>query len=155
MTNEILWKDSAKRHIKDVFVSSLRSQVDSRKMKRNGIIIAEALARYMYNFSDKVIEIPTNNWMHLSYLHILWLNIPSSFYCVINLDYILQGFTKRYASFQGSIGKLASLFCSVKRNASADLLWFKDGSVFVWNHLFTLQKLWGTYYMDLLSIVTI
>uniref|UniRef100_G3P1Q2 Nicalin n=1 Tax=Gasterosteus aculeatus TaxID=69293 RepID=G3P1Q2_GASAC len=29
------------------------SQVDSRKMKRNGIIIAEALARYMYNFSDK------------------------------------------------------------------------------------------------------
>ncbi|XP_062419934.1 nicalin-1-like [Pungitius pungitius] len=29
------------------------SQVDARKMKRNGIIIAEALARYMYNFSDK------------------------------------------------------------------------------------------------------
>ncbi|XP_033483423.2 BOS complex subunit ncln [Epinephelus lanceolatus] len=29
------------------------SQVDFRKMKRNGIIIAEALARYMYNLSDK------------------------------------------------------------------------------------------------------
>ncbi|XP_051271518.1 nicalin-1-like [Dicentrarchus labrax] len=29
------------------------SQVDFRKLKRNGIIIAEALARYMYNLSDK------------------------------------------------------------------------------------------------------
>ncbi|XP_035008058.1 nicalin-1-like [Hippoglossus stenolepis] len=29
------------------------SQVDFRKMKRNGIIIAEALAQYMYNLSDK------------------------------------------------------------------------------------------------------
>ncbi|XP_077385974.1 BOS complex subunit ncln-like isoform X4 [Festucalex cinctus] len=29
------------------------SQVDLRKIKRNGIIIAEALARHMYNFSDK------------------------------------------------------------------------------------------------------
>nr|XP_046241283.1 nicalin-1-like [Scatophagus argus] len=29
------------------------SQVDFRKMKRNGIIIAETLARYMYNLSDK------------------------------------------------------------------------------------------------------
>uniref|UniRef100_A0A8C4GEG0 BOS complex subunit NCLN n=1 Tax=Dicentrarchus labrax TaxID=13489 RepID=A0A8C4GEG0_DICLA len=32
------------------------SQVDFRKLKRNGIIIAEALARYMYNLSDKVIK---------------------------------------------------------------------------------------------------
>ncbi|KAM6947948.1 BOS complex subunit ncln [Lycodopsis pacificus] len=30
------------------------SQVDYRKMKRNGLIIAEALARYMYNLSDKI-----------------------------------------------------------------------------------------------------
>ncbi|XP_034389306.1 nicalin-1 [Cyclopterus lumpus] len=30
------------------------SQVDFRKMKRNGVIIAEALARYMYNISDEV-----------------------------------------------------------------------------------------------------
>uniref|UniRef100_A0AAQ5YH50 BOS complex subunit NCLN n=1 Tax=Amphiprion ocellaris TaxID=80972 RepID=A0AAQ5YH50_AMPOC len=30
------------------------SQVDFRKLKRNGIIIAEALAWYMYNLSDKV-----------------------------------------------------------------------------------------------------
>ncbi|XP_035518269.1 nicalin-1 [Morone saxatilis] len=29
------------------------SQVDFRKLKRNGLIIAEALARYMYNLSDK------------------------------------------------------------------------------------------------------
>ncbi|XP_071402787.1 BOS complex subunit NCLN [Centroberyx affinis] len=29
------------------------SQVDFRKLKRNGIIIAESLARYMYNLSDK------------------------------------------------------------------------------------------------------
>ncbi|XP_013765810.1 nicalin-1 [Pundamilia nyererei] len=29
------------------------SKVDFRKLKRNGIIIAEALARYMYNLSDK------------------------------------------------------------------------------------------------------
>ncbi|KAM3622057.1 uncharacterized protein V6R79_019858 [Siganus canaliculatus] len=29
------------------------SQVDFRKMKRNGVIIAETLARYMYNLSDK------------------------------------------------------------------------------------------------------
>ncbi|XP_069571505.1 BOS complex subunit ncln [Brachyistius frenatus] len=29
------------------------SQVDFRKLKRNGIIIAEALGRYMYNLSDK------------------------------------------------------------------------------------------------------
>ncbi|KAI3370317.1 hypothetical protein L3Q82_025090, partial [Scortum barcoo] len=29
------------------------SQVDFRKLKRNGIIIAETLARYMYNLSDK------------------------------------------------------------------------------------------------------
>uniref|UniRef100_A0A668U6P4 BOS complex subunit NCLN n=1 Tax=Oreochromis aureus TaxID=47969 RepID=A0A668U6P4_OREAU len=32
------------------------SKVDFRKLKRNGIIIAEALARYMYNLSDKVTE---------------------------------------------------------------------------------------------------
>lgn len=30
--------------------------MDFRKLKRNGIIIAEALARYMYNLSDKVTE---------------------------------------------------------------------------------------------------
>uniref|UniRef100_A0A672HBZ8 BOS complex subunit NCLN n=1 Tax=Salarias fasciatus TaxID=181472 RepID=A0A672HBZ8_SALFA len=29
------------------------SQVDFRRLKRNGIIVAEALARYMYNLSDK------------------------------------------------------------------------------------------------------
>ncbi|XP_037535127.1 nicalin-1-like [Nematolebias whitei] len=29
------------------------SQVDFRKLKRNGLIVAEALARYMYNLSDK------------------------------------------------------------------------------------------------------
>uniref|UniRef100_A0A671TTX7 BOS complex subunit NCLN n=1 Tax=Sparus aurata TaxID=8175 RepID=A0A671TTX7_SPAAU len=29
------------------------SQVDFRKLKRNGVVIAEALARYMYNLSDK------------------------------------------------------------------------------------------------------
>uniref|UniRef100_H3C2U5 Nicalin n=1 Tax=Tetraodon nigroviridis TaxID=99883 RepID=H3C2U5_TETNG len=29
------------------------SQVDLRKLKRNGIVVAEALARYMYNLSDK------------------------------------------------------------------------------------------------------
>uniref|UniRef100_A0A3Q4BBY7 BOS complex subunit NCLN n=1 Tax=Mola mola TaxID=94237 RepID=A0A3Q4BBY7_MOLML len=29
------------------------SQVDLRKLKRNGVIVAEALARYMYNLSDK------------------------------------------------------------------------------------------------------
>ncbi|TWW61710.1 nicalin-1-like isoform X1 [Takifugu flavidus] len=29
------------------------SQVDLRKLKRNGMIVAEALARYMYNLSDK------------------------------------------------------------------------------------------------------
>ncbi|KAK1901460.1 Nicalin-1 [Dissostichus eleginoides] len=29
------------------------SQVDFRKMKRNGVIVAETLARYMYNLSDK------------------------------------------------------------------------------------------------------
>lgn len=38
------------------FMSSHRSQVDLRKLKRNGIIVAEALARYMYNLSDKVIK---------------------------------------------------------------------------------------------------
>uniref|UniRef100_A0A3Q3CZF3 BOS complex subunit NCLN n=2 Tax=Haplochromini TaxID=319058 RepID=A0A3Q3CZF3_HAPBU len=32
------------------------SKVDFRKLKRNGIIIAEALARYMYNLSDKDIQ---------------------------------------------------------------------------------------------------
>ncbi|XP_035760846.1 nicalin-1 [Neolamprologus brichardi] len=31
----------------------IMSKVDFRKLKRNGIIIAEALARYMYNLSDK------------------------------------------------------------------------------------------------------
>lgn len=36
-------------------MSSHRSQVDLRKLKRNGIIVAEALARYMYNLSDQVI----------------------------------------------------------------------------------------------------
>uniref|UniRef100_A0A3Q4HS52 BOS complex subunit NCLN n=1 Tax=Neolamprologus brichardi TaxID=32507 RepID=A0A3Q4HS52_NEOBR len=34
----------------------IMSKVDFRKLKRNGIIIAEALARYMYNLSDKVTE---------------------------------------------------------------------------------------------------
>ena len=28
--------------------------MDFRKLKRNGVILAEALARYMYNLSDKV-----------------------------------------------------------------------------------------------------
>lgn len=28
--------------------------MDFRKLKRNGVVIAEALARYMYNLSDKV-----------------------------------------------------------------------------------------------------
>lgn len=37
-------------------MSSYRSQVDLRKLKRNGIIVAEVLARYMYNLSDKVIK---------------------------------------------------------------------------------------------------
>lgn len=37
-------------------MSSHRSQVDLRKLKRNGMIVAEALARYMYNLSDKVIQ---------------------------------------------------------------------------------------------------
>lgn len=37
-------------------MSSHRSQVDLRKLKRNGVIVAEALARYMYNLSDKVIK---------------------------------------------------------------------------------------------------
>lgn len=37
-------------------MSSHRSQVDLRKLKRNGVIVAEALARYMYNLSDKVIQ---------------------------------------------------------------------------------------------------
>lgn len=37
-------------------MSSRRSQVDLRKLKRNGMIVAEALARYMYNLSDKVIQ---------------------------------------------------------------------------------------------------
>lgn len=31
-----------------------RSQVDLRKLKRNGVIVAEALARFMYGLSDKV-----------------------------------------------------------------------------------------------------
>lgn len=51
---EMIWKDDVLRHISVVFVFSHRSQVDIRKLKRNGIIIAEALARYMYNLSDKV-----------------------------------------------------------------------------------------------------
>lgn len=38
------------------FMSSHRSQVDLRKLKRNGMIVAEALARYMYNLSDKVTQ---------------------------------------------------------------------------------------------------
>uniref|UniRef100_A0AAR2JFD9 BOS complex subunit NCLN n=1 Tax=Pygocentrus nattereri TaxID=42514 RepID=A0AAR2JFD9_PYGNA len=33
------------------------SQVDIRKLKRNTVIIAESLARYMYNLSDKVREL--------------------------------------------------------------------------------------------------
>lgn len=37
-------------------MSSHRPQVDLRKLKRNGMIVAEALARYMYNLSDKVIQ---------------------------------------------------------------------------------------------------
>lgn len=49
-------KRSHKRHISVIFVSSHRSQVDLRKLKRNGVIIAEALARYMYNLSEKVIK---------------------------------------------------------------------------------------------------
>lgn len=31
--------------------------MELRKLKRNGVIIAEALARYMYNLSEKVILI--------------------------------------------------------------------------------------------------
>lgn len=46
-----------------VFVSSHRSHVDFRKLKRNGVIIAEALARYMFNLSDKVKH---ENKVHVS-----------------------------------------------------------------------------------------
>lgn len=31
-----------------------RSQVDLRKLKRNGVVVAEALARFMYELSEKV-----------------------------------------------------------------------------------------------------
>ena len=41
-------------HLPSVFCVFHRSQVDFRKLKRNGVVIAEALARYMYNLSDKV-----------------------------------------------------------------------------------------------------
>lgn len=30
--------------------------MDIRKLKRNTVVVAEALARYMYNLSDKVRE---------------------------------------------------------------------------------------------------
>lgn len=35
-------------------LSEPRSQVDLRKLKRNGVIVAEALARFMYRLSEKV-----------------------------------------------------------------------------------------------------
>lgn len=36
-------------------VSPFRSQVDLRKLKENGLIIAETMARFIFNLSDKVI----------------------------------------------------------------------------------------------------
>lgn len=55
-----------KGHISVVFVSSHRSQMDFRKLRRNGVIIAEALARYMYNLSDKVITCMKPDCMYLN-----------------------------------------------------------------------------------------
>lgn len=36
------------------FSCIFRAQVDIRKLKRNAVIVAESLARFMYNLSDKV-----------------------------------------------------------------------------------------------------
>lgn len=41
-----------RQQVSSVFLG--RSQVDLRKLKRNGVIVAEALARFMYGLSDKV-----------------------------------------------------------------------------------------------------
>lgn len=49
-------------------ISLYRSQVDFGKLKRNGLIVAEALARYMYNLSDKVSGCKTQTNKNKQYL---------------------------------------------------------------------------------------
>lgn len=39
--------------------------MDIRKLKRNAVIVAEALVRYMYNLSDKVRENITATFLRL------------------------------------------------------------------------------------------
>ncbi len=92
--------------------------MDFRKLKRNGIIIAEALTRYMYNLSDKVIKCMTTQCMSphtktvVVLYHFCFISFPQ---CVIQLYYHPQGFTKRCAGFQGPHGKLLVILLHVQR----------------------------------------
>lgn len=49
------------------FICTCRSRVDFRKLKRNTVIVAEALARYMYKLSDKVRENVDANFFPFKY----------------------------------------------------------------------------------------
>lgn len=96
----VYWK-TKKRLNHWFFVYSYRSQVELRKLKRNGIIIAEALARYMYNLSEKVILI--FDYRFLFNFISIWIGDSSFFYPLL-------GLAKRRAGVQGPFGKVPGYF---------------------------------------------
>lgn len=79
--------------------------MDIRKLKRNAVIVAEALVRYMYNLSDKVRGKLCGDFF---FLHLKCcqrvaevLMLLTSF--AFSLFYG-AGFSKRIASLQGKFG---------------------------------------------------
>lgn len=85
-------------------MSSHRSQVDLRKLKRNGMIVAEALARYMYNLSDKVIQRAQDAQTNAKTMVI---NINSNIRIVFLFH---KGSPKDVQVFKGQMVRLAAIF---------------------------------------------
>lgn len=98
--------------------------MDFRKLKRNGIIIAEALARYMYNLSDKVTEcMKTQHTVNIIKAesifslrqHCFKIAMLMCHNCVRVCFFFPQGFTKGCASFQGPAGKFPVILIGMYR----------------------------------------
>lgn len=95
--------------------------MDFRKLKRNGIIIAEALARYMYNLSDKVTEyMKTQHTVNIIKAESIFslrrycfkIAMLMCHNCVL---FFHIGFTEGCASFQGPAGKFPIILIGMYR----------------------------------------
>lgn len=97
--------------------------MDFRKLKRNGVVIAEALARYMYNLSDKVDKCmetecvcPSTETVVFHHLFIyLFVYLSSILMCVSSFHNLLQGHAKRCAGLQGPDGNFPRILINMQR----------------------------------------